>query len=273
MVAAVAAESNWDNFYHMTSLKATERHQRIIDKLNAMGRLDVMELSDDLGVSTVTVRSDLLFLERSQILRRVRGGAIAVRPSRFELPVDVNLALHSAEKTAIAKAAVAMLRDGETIIMDTGSTLAAMASLIPLHLHDIAVVTNSLAVANELANHPGATVIVTGGTLRPRLNSLISPFGDLILREINADVAFLSCAGVDAEKGFTNSNWEEAEIKKAMIRAARKVVFLADHSKLGHVATARIAAIDTADVLITDADATAEMLRVLRATGIQVSIA
>ncbi len=257
----------------MASLKATERQQRIIDKLNATGRLDVMELSEALGVSTVTIRSDLLYLERGQILRRIRGGAIAVRPSRFELPVEMNLALHSAEKTAIAEAAVAMLRDGETIIMDTGSTLAAMAALIPIHLHDIAVVTNSLAVANELANHPGATVIVTGGTLRPRLNSLISPFGDLILREINADVAFLSCAGVDADKGFTNGNWEEAEIKKVMIRAARKVVFLADHSKLGHVATARIAAIDAADLLITDSGASVETLRDLRATGMQVSIA
>ncbi len=259
--------------YHMPSLKATERHNRIIDQLNATGRTDVTELSEALGVSTVTIRADLLYLERSQVLRRIRGGAISVRPSRYERPVDINASLRSKEKNAIAELAATMIRDGETIIMDTGSTIAALANVFPKTLTDIAVVTNSLVVANELADHPGATIIVTGGTLRPKLNSLISPFGDLVLKEINADIAFMSCAGVDAEKGFTNSNWQEAEIKKSMIRSASRVIFLADHSKLRHVATARIARLGDADLLITDSNASAETLKDLRAAGIEVVVA
>lgn len=257
----------------MPSLKATERHQKIMDQLNATGRTDVAELAEVLGVSTVTVRADLLYLEKNQVLRRIRGGAISVRPSRYERPVDINASLRSNEKNAIAALAAEMIRDGETIIMDTGSTIAALAGLFPKTLTDIAVVTNSLAVATELADHPGATVIVTGGTLRPKLNSLISPFGDLILKEINADIAFMSCAGVDAEKGFTNSNWQEAEIKKSMIRAASRVVFLADHSKLKHVATARIATLSEADLLITDSNASAETLKELRAGGLEIVVA
>lgn len=257
----------------MPSLKATERHQRIIEQLGATGRTDVMELARMLDVSTVTVRADLLYLEKNQVLRRIRGGAISVRPSRYERPVDINASLRSDEKNAIAALAADMIRDGETIIMDTGSTVAALANLVPRTLSDIAIVTNSLPVATELADHPGATVIVTGGTLRPKLNSLVSPFGELVLKEVNADIAFMSCAGVDIEKGFTNSNWQEAEIKKSMIRAASRVVFLADHSKLKHVATAKIAALSEANLLITDSGASAETLKELRASGIEVVVA
>ena len=257
----------------MPSLKATERHIKITDQLNARDRIDVTELAEALGVSTVTVRADLLYLERNQVLRRIRGGAIAVRPSRYERPVDLNASLRSKEKNAIAELAATMIRDGETIIMDTGSTIAALANVFPKTLVDIAIVTNSLLVVNELADYPGATIIVTGGTLRPKLNSLTSPFGDLVLKEINADIAFMSCAGVDPEKGFTNSNWQEAEIKKSMIRSANRVIFLADYSKLRHVATAKIAMLGEADLLITDNKASTETLKDLRAAGIEVVVA
>jgi DeoR/GlpR family transcriptional regulator of sugar metabolism len=257
----------------MPSLKATERHQRIIEQLGTSGRIDIAELSEMLGVSTVTVRTDLLYLERNQVLRRIRGGAISVRASRYERPVDLNASLRTGEKRAIAALAADMIRNGETIIMDTGSTVAALAGLVPRTLSDIAIVTNSLLVTAELGDHPGATIIVTGGTLRPKVNSLVSPFGELVLREINADIAFMSCAGVDAEKGFTNSNWQEAEIKKSMIRAASRVIFLADHSKLKHVATARIAALSKADLLITDSGASAETLKEIRAAGVEVAVA
>jgi DeoR/GlpR family transcriptional regulator of sugar metabolism len=255
------------------SLKATERHRHIIDGLNAQGRVEVSELCESLGVSSVTIRADLLHLEKAQVLRRIRGGAIAVRPSRYERPLDLNASLHHAEKDAIASVAADMIRDGETVIIDTGSTMAALAKFFPRHLTDVAVVTNALNVATELCLHPGVTVIVTGGTVRPQLNSLVSPFGTLLLSEINADVAFMSCAGVETEKGFTNSNWQEAEIKKAMIKAANRVIFLADHSKLRHVATARIATLGEADLLITDAGASGETIKELRAAGLEVAVA
>jgi DeoR family transcriptional regulator of aga operon len=257
----------------MPALKANERHKHIIDALQAKGRIEVTELVDELAVSSVTVRADLLYLEKEQILRRIRGGAIAVRPSRYERPSDLNSALYEKEKESIAALAADLIRDGETAILDTGSTIGALARLFPRSLSDVVVVTNALNVATELSLHPGVTVIMTGGMLRPRLNSLVSPMGTLILSEINADIAFMSCAGVDPDKGFTNSNWEEAEIKKAMIRAANRVIFLADHSKLKHVATARIAELAGADLLITDANASPETVKELRAQGLEVLIA
>jgi DeoR family transcriptional regulator of aga operon len=243
-----------------------------LEQLKVHGQTDVGALAHLLGVSTVTVRTDLLFLEKAQMLRRIRGGAIAVRPSRYERPSDINASLHSAEKQAIATAAASMIHDGETIILDTGSTVEALANSLPTQLMDIAIVTSSLNVAMELVNHPGATVIVTGGTLRPKLHSLIQPLGNLILAEVNADVAFMSCAGVDTVKGFTNSNWHEAEVKKAMIKAAAKVVFLADHTKLKHVATARIAALHEVDTLITDSKASPDAVRELREQGVEVIV-
>jgi len=259
--------------YGMPSLKASERHGRILEALAAEGRVEVQGLAGALGVSTVTIRSDLYYLEREQVVRRIRGGAVSARPSRYERPVDLNASLRGPEKARVAAYAASLIRDGETIIMDTGSTLAALAHAFPNQLADVAVVTNALNVATALSLHEGVTVIVTGGTLRPRLNSLVSPFGALLLGEINADVAFMSCAGVDARKGFTNGNWHEADIKQAMIRAARRVVFLADHSKIGHLATARIADPGQADLLITDGNASPEGLRELRAAGLEVVVA
>jgi DeoR family transcriptional regulator of aga operon len=257
----------------MSSLKAIARHRHIVDVLQAHGRASVAALCADLAVSSVTIRADLFYLEKAQVLRRIRGGAIAVHPSRYERPLDLNASLRRAEKEAIADLAAGMIRDGETIIIDTGSTMVALAKAMPRHLTDVAVLTNALDVAIELSLHPGMTVILTGGTVRPRVNSLVSPFGTLLLNEINADVAFVSCTGVESEKGFTNSNWQEAEIKKAMIKAASRIIVLADHSKLKHVATARIAALDEADLLITDSGASADTIRELRAGGLQVAVA
>lgn len=140
----------------MPSLKATERHRHIIDGLNALGRVEVSELCDGLGVSSVTIRADLLYLEKAQVLRRIRGGAIAVRPSRYERPIDLNASLHGSEKDAIASVAAEMIRDGETVIIDTGSTMAALAKAFPRHLTDVAVVTNALNVATELSCIPAS---------------------------------------------------------------------------------------------------------------------
>ena len=122
------------------------------------------------------------------------------------------------------------------------------------------------------------TVIVTGGRLKkPGRNansrSLISPFGTHLLGEINADAAFLCCAGVHAARGFTNGNWDEAEIKQAMIASAIRVVVVADHGKIGHVGTARIAPLDGVDLLITDSGASAADIQALETAGLKVLVA
>ncbi|MFN3615733.1 MAG: DeoR/GlpR family DNA-binding transcription regulator [Rubrimonas sp.] len=255
----------------------TPRQERIVELVRAERMVEVSRLAEILGVSAVTVRADLDALDRRQLLRRIRGGATAVRPARFERPVDLPAESFAAEKQAIGALAARLVRDGETIILDAGTTTLAMAMALPPDLRDIVVVTSSLDIALALENHEGVRVIVTGGMIkqtgrRRRSRSLIPPFASLVLEHINADCAYLCCAGVDAERGFTNAHFEETEVKRAMIASARRVVFLADHGKIGHVAGARIAVLGEAQTLVTDAAAPAADLAALEAQGLQVLV-
>ena len=254
------------------------RHQRILEIVATERVVEVVKLSERLGVSAVTIRSDLDALDRRQLLRRIRGGAMAVRPARFERPLDLPGHGFAEEKERIGAMAARMVRNGETILLDAGTTAVAMAIALPSDLRDLVVVTSSLDVALVLHEHPGVTVFVTGGRLKKtgrntRSHSLIPPFGALLLQQINADCAYLCCAGIDVERGFTNAHFEEVEIKRAMIGAARRVVMLADHGKLGHVAGARIAAVGEVTALVTDADAAAADVQALEAAGLQVLLA
>ncbi len=252
---------------------ASGRHEHIVGLLQQAGRVSVMTLATTLGVSVVTIRNDLDLLERQGVLRRMRGGAVAVRTARFERPAHLAGESFSDEKMRIAGVAASLIRDGETIIIDAGSTMVALARALPRTLNDVAVVTNALDVALELEEHPGIKVVVTGGTVRGRQRSLIAPFATLLLGQVNADVAFVSCAGIDPEKGFTNSNWEEAEVKHAMLAAAGRVIVLADHSKFGHVGSARIAGLERADVLVSDSGLDPEAARVLESKGLRLILA
>lgn len=254
------------------------RHECILEMLRRERVVEVARLSEALGVSAVTIRSDLDALERRFLLRRIRGGAVAVQPARFQRPLDLPSQSFAAEKQRIGAMAARMARDGETIILDAGTTALAMALALPADLRDIVVITSSLEIPMALETHLGATVMVTGGTVKktgrnPHSRSLIPPFGTLLLGQINADCAYLCCAGIDTERGFTNAHFEEVEIKRAMLASARRTVMLGDHGKIGHVAGARIAAIEEVSALITDDGAAPADVQALEAAGLQVLFA
>lgn len=257
----------------MPSLEAQTRRERILRLLRQDGQVRVADLAKALGVSQVTVRADLEALEREGKLRRLRGGAVLWEARRFELPLEVTRTLHAKAKEAIGRRAAGLVKDGDVVILDVGSTTTEMAKALPSTLRDVVVVTSALNIALLLESHPGITVIVTGGRLRPLQHSLVNPFGTLLLEELNADKAFLGCNGVHPERGFTNTNLEEAEIKKVMVRAAREVYFLADHSKLLQVAAAKIAPLSAATRLITDKKAHRETLKALEEAGLKVELA
>jgi len=122
----------------------------------------------------------------------------------------------------------------------------------------------------SLESRPGVSVLVTGGTLRPLQHSLVAPMGTLLLEKLQADIAFVGCNGVDPERGFTNTNIAEAEIKQAMLNSADRKIFLADHDKIGHVASAFVADIASADLLVTDSGANEEVLGHLRDQGLEI---
>lgn len=240
--------------------------------------VEVAHLSEVLGVSAVTIRSDLDALERRRLLRRIRGGAMSIQPARFERPAELPSQHFGAEKQRIGALAARMVRDGETIILDAGTTTLAMAAALPEDLRDVVVITSSLDIAIALENHAGVTVMVTGGTIKKtgrnaRSRSLISPFAGLLLAQLNADCAYLCCAGIDSARGFTNAHFEEVEVKRAMLHAARRAVMLGDHGKIGHVAGARIATVAEVARLVTDTGAAPTERHALEAAGLEIVLA
>lgn len=250
-------------------LPAEERRDRIRELVEERSFMRVVDLSEAFGVSTVTVRTDLEALEHGGAVRRIRGGAMpaeGLRERTFEeAQVDA-----AAQKEAIARAAVGQLASGMSVLLDVGTTTAAIATELVRRtdLVDITVITNGLSIGLSLEPAlPRLQVIVTGGTLRPLQHSLVPPLADTILSRVRADLAFIGCNGVDVEAGITNINLPEAELKRAMIAAASRVIVTADSSKLGRVHLGRVAEMSQIDVLITDGDHSGPALDAINAVA------
>lgn len=216
----------------------------------------VADLSRELGVSAVTVRSDLDALEAQGAIRRIHGGAMPMDTARLrERPFEEAAAEAAAAKAAIASAAADLIKPGMSLLLDVGTTAAAVAREL-LRRDDLAgltVITSSLSIALLLeAAIPRVQVIVTGGTLRPLQHSLVAPLAHLVLARVHADLALIGCTGIDAEAGVTNVNLPEAEVKAAMIAAATRAAVIADGSKVGRVHLGQVAGARDIDILITD---------------------
>ena len=245
-----------------------ERRKAILEALGLSGRVEVGTLAQRLGVSEVTIRQDLAFLEEHGRLRRTHGGAIPIETG-FELPFAFTETANASEKAAIGRAAAAMIRNGETVFLDVGTTVTAVARAISGRA-GLTVATNALNIAAILENSPGINVIVTGGTLRAVQHSLVNPLGLEILSRLRADRAFLGASGVEADAGVTNANLPEAEIKSAMMRYAREKILVADGSKIGRIAAALVAPAADFDLLITGETAPQSELDRLMQKGLAV---
>ena len=252
------------------SLRAAIRHEEILYALGVKGRVSTSDLENRLGVTAVTIREDLKYLENRGFLTRTRGGALATAGTGAEMAVELTAQTNRAEKQAIGIHAASLIRSGQTVIIDVGSSTTALANALSPELNGVVVVTNGLQIALSLEATQGVSVIVTGGTLRPLQHSLVAPMGTLLLEKLKADIAFLGCNGIDPQRGFTNTNIAEAEIKQAMLASADYKVFLADHDKIGKVASAYVADIESADLLITDSGAEPEVLAKLHAKGLEI---
>jgi DeoR family transcriptional regulator of aga operon len=236
--------------------------------------LRVTDLASHFGTSEVTIRSDLDTLATEGRVRRVRGGAMSAAPAperRFE---EVRTK-QAAEKRLIGHAAASRVADGETVLLDVGTTTTEVARslLARTELRDVVVVTNSLTIAWELeASIPRFSVVMTGGTLRPLQHSLVEPLGGAILEQLHAHTLFLGCTGVDPERGITNVNLPETEMKRRMVDAAARTIVVADGSKIGRVTLARVCPVDDIDALITDRTADPSILAALRERGVEVEV-
>jgi DeoR family transcriptional regulator of aga operon len=252
------------------------RQERIAKLVAERGFQRVVDLAGRFQVSTVTIRSDLQVLEGRGQLHRIRGGAVPANVVPGEQPFETSEQTLATEKARIGACAAGKVASGETVLLDVGTTTTAVARALVARtdLRDVTVFTTALNVALELERaYPRISVVVTGGTVRPLQHSLVNPLATVLLGRLNAGIGFLGCNGVDVRGGVTNINLPEAEIKRAMLLAARRRVIVADGSKLGEVELAKVCDIDEVSLVITDQTADPAVVSEIEAAGCTVELA
>jgi DeoR family transcriptional regulator of aga operon len=252
-----------------------QRRDRMLMLIRGREFVRVGELSERFGISEVTVRSDLDALASQGEVHRIRGGVIPRTLADKERPFEESEGSFADEKLAIGRAAAQLVHDGETLLMDVGTTTAAAARALTARteLSDVVVFTNGVKTGLELEPAtPRVTVVILGGTLRPLQHSLVEPMASLVLERIRVHTLILGCNGVDPVGGVTNVNLPEAEVKKRMLQSAARRVVLADGSKLGRVELAHLCPIEDVDLLITGASADRAVVDQLRKRGCEVRI-
>src|SRR5499427_9810878 len=249
---------------------AEERQQEILQQARTEGRVDVTELAEKFAMTAETIRRDLTTLERAGMLRRVHGGAIPVERIGFEPALAARDAVLTNEKERIAKVALAEVPAEGAIILDAGTTTARLAQALPVD-RELTVVVNSPAIAAILGPRPNLNVLVLGGRVRGKTLATVDDWALRPLADLYVDVAFLGTNGCSVERGLTTPDPAEAAVKQAMIRAARRSVLLADHTKIGNDYLARFGSLSDLDRLITDTGLKDDLVVEVEAAGVRVA--
>ncbi|MCR4407112.1 MAG: DeoR/GlpR family DNA-binding transcription regulator [Anaerolineae bacterium] len=253
-----------------------ERLERIASLVMERQRVSVAELSVLLDVSQVTIRNDLDELERRGLLKRTHGGALAIEQDynnkKAELSFDVRERLQRGEKERIGQMAASLVHDGDAIAFDASTTALQVARRIK-DRRELTVVTNGIRIALEFMDSPHITVVMPGGILRRDAVSLVGELGEEVLAKFNVQKGFFGARGVTLEEGLTDVDSYEVHLKRAMVRAAKEVIAIVDHTKWGHVGFVSFASIDQVDRIITDDGAPSDMVAALRDAGVDVIIA
>jgi DeoR family transcriptional regulator, aga operon transcriptional repressor len=255
------------------TLLIEERRRLIRELVRKQERVTVEELTGRFGVSEVTIRHDLNALAARGAVLRTHGGAL-VPPDNEEVSISIKQKLNHEQKVRIATVAARLIRDGETIVLDSGTTTAEIAKQIrSLRLQSLNVITNALNIAVLLAGVPNVNLIMPGGQLRPNSYSLSGPQAVAALQGLNADRLFLGVDSLDPEIGLMTPHLLEAQLNAQMMKISRQVVAVADASKLMKRNLSVIASVDQIDMLITDSGADGAIVAELRRRGIEVVLA
>jgi DeoR family transcriptional regulator of aga operon len=256
----------------MANALKEERQQLILETVRDSQKVTVAELSRRFDVSEVTIRRDLREMAKQGVLRRAHGGAIAAVPAPPEPPVVQRMTQANVCKACIGRAAAALVSDGESVFIGSGSTTA----YVTRHLVDrknLTVVTNALNIATELATARGVTVVVTGGMMRASELSLIGHIAEQSLREVRVDKVIMGMQAISPVGGMTNDYLPEVMTDRAIIEMAPELIVVADHAKFGKIASAYIAPLERITTLVTDVGVDPDTVAGLEEVGIQVIIA
>jgi len=254
-------------------LLVEERRRKILEILDEQERVTVEELVSRFRISAVTVRGDLDALAELGALVRSHGGAVKKVSPLQDYPLNVKETLHHSEKVRIGHAAAQLIKQDQTVILDSGTTTVEIARQIKfLKLKSVTVITNALNIAMELANLPHVSVIMLGGMLRQMSYSLVGPQAEQTLRDLNAHHVFLGVDGIDLDIGLSTPDVFESQLNSLMIKVAREVTVVSDSSKFGRRSLSVISRIDTVHRVISDDKIAPEIVAQLQARNIEVII-
>jgi DeoR/GlpR family transcriptional regulator of sugar metabolism len=251
-------------------MQPEERQHRISEYLQQVEFASLEEISKQVGVSASTVRRDLSVLEKEGNVQRTHGGARITNPKTDEFTFSARDTHQLEEKEAIGRACAELIEPNQSVIIDAGTTVYHVARYLESKTPQI--ITNSLPVANLFASANRLEVVVSGGVIYPRLGVLVGPQAIEAFSKIHADVAIMSAGGISLE-GITNSHGLLIDIQRAMIHAAKKVIFCIDHTKFGRQSVSALCGLDCVDAIVTDHAAPAELVAELRRREVQVIVA
>jgi DeoR/GlpR family transcriptional regulator of sugar metabolism len=249
-----------------------ERQKQILSLLSQQGRLSVAEIVTQFSISEATARRDLETLTSQGKAQRVHGGVIAVEQAPPELPILEREGEQADEKTRIGRAAASLVGNNETVFLGSGTTVLEIARHLREHKH-LTVITNSLPVLNILAGNQEITVVSLGGMLRESELSFIGHITEQALSEVRVDKVFMGTRGLSLEHGLTNDYLQETLTDRAILKIGRKVLIVADHTKVNRVATAWLAPLSQMQTFVTDSKANKKFVQALKKQGISVIVA
>lgn len=228
-----------------------EKQKKILDYVNKTKKATVIELSEYLGVSKVTIRRYLNELENKGLIFKTHGGALSMdNDLNHEIPYESKVDLNSSQKEKIGAAAAKLIEEGDVIILDAGSTTLEIAT--HLENKNVTVITNDIKIAMELASRPNVKLIITGGTVHKHVYTVIGSETEAFINKIHVNKTFLGADAINMEFGITNRTLEEASVKKAMIKAGEQTILVADYSKFNKKAFADVCSLDGIDTLVID---------------------
>ncbi len=249
------------------------RRRDILEQVKKSGEVLISDLSKQFQVTEVTIRNDLEYLEKRNLVMRARGGAINVEN---HVGIDKSIMdknrLHSIEKMSIGKKSASLIKNGETIILDSGTTTAEIAKNLEGFEH-LTVITNALNIVNILINQPNVHLIVPGGIVRPHSMSLVGPLAEKSLRNFFVDKAFISTDGFDTRQGVYTPNIEEASLNAVMIQISKEIILVTDSSKFTRKSLVFICGLNNITTVVTDKGISADDKKRLEDANIQVLIA
>lgn len=254
-------------------LLVEERRRLIVEQVEREGRATVEELAARFQISPVTIRADLEALARNAAIVRSHGGALPAPAHAVDTPLSIKETRHHAQKRRIGQAAAKLVEDGETIILDSGSTTIEIArALRQRKWSELTVITNGLHIALELGAIPAIRVMMLGGLLRASSQSLVGSGAEQMLAQLSADRLFLGVDGIDPEVGVTTPDPQEATLNALMIRVSREVIGVFDSSKFGQRSLSVIAPLSGLHRIFSDTGAAVEQVRALEEAGVQVKL-